>query len=425
MLEMKWVRENPEVVQQAADAKHIHLSVIDLLQTDDQRKQLLQEVEQLRFDRNRANDSIKELIQSGKANESEPFKQQVKQCNIRIQQLEEQRRTIEDSYQRLMLQVPNIISEDTPQGISDKDNIELKRVGEVPDFAFEPKDHVELGSLHQMLDIPRGVKAAGTRNYYLTGNGALLHRAVQQLAIDVLVQKGFTLLEVPLMLREEAMVNTGFFPSGKEQTYKIEAEDKWLVGTSEVPLIAYYQNEIIDVNKPLKLAAVSACFRKEAGSAGRDVRGLYRVHQFSKVEQVIVCRNSLEESEQIFKDITANAEEILQLLELPYRVMAVCAGDLSQKNYKQYDIETWMPSRQAYGETHSSSIVLDFQARRSNIRYKDEQGKLHYCHTLNNTAVASPRILIPLLENHQEEDGTIRIPQALRPYMNGLERLVL
>jgi seryl-tRNA synthetase len=221
------------------------------------------------------------------------------------------------------------------------------------------------------------------------------------------------------------MMNTGFFPTGQDQTYHIEGEDKWLVGTSEVPIVSYYSNEIVDVSQPIKLAAVSHCFRNEVGSASKDVHGLYRVHQFAKVEQVVLCQASLDESELMLQELTQNAEKLLQLLEIPYRVMAICTADMSQKTYKQYDIESWMPSRKTYGETHSSSSLLDFQARRSNIRYRDDQGKLRFCYTLNNTAVASPRILIPLIENHQEEDGSIRIPLALRPYMNGIERLVI
>lgn len=219
------------------------------------------------------------------------------------------------------------------------------------------------------------------------------------------------------------MYNTGYFPAGTDSAYRIDGENRWLIGTSEVPLVAYYDNEIVDVAEPIRLTAATACFRSEVGSAGRDVHGLYRVHQFAKVEQVVFCEADPARSEAMLHEITANAEQLLQLLELPYRVVAVCTGDMSQKNVKQFDIETWMPSRQAYGETHSSSNVHDFQARRSNIRYRDAEGKLRYCHTLNNTAVATPRILIPLLENHQLEDGSIYIPPALRPYMNGLETL--
>jgi seryl-tRNA synthetase len=250
-----------------------------------------------------------------------------------------------------------------------------------------------------------------------------LHRAVQQLAIDVLAERGFTILDVPLLMREETLLNTGFFPTGRDQTYELPYDQRWLVGTSEVPLVSYYANEVVDVEEPIRLAAVSNCFRREAGSAGRDVHGLYRVHQFAKVEQVVLCKQDLSISLQMFEAITKNAEDILIMLELPYRIVSVCTGDLSQKNYKQYDIETWMPSRQGYGETHSSSILLDFQARRSNIRYRDADGSLQYCHTLNNTAIATPRILIPLLENHQRPDGSIYIPKALRKYMNGLEEL--
>lgn len=423
MLDIKWIRQHQDIVQTAADQKGIAISIAQLVDQDNQRLRLLQKIEQLRQERNQKSEAIRAFMQNKSIEQAEQHKQLVKEINQKLGSLEEEHRQVEQQCQQLLLYVPNIISPDTPQGLSDKDNVEIKRQGMPTSFAFEPKDHVTLGELHRMIDIPRGVKTAGSRNYYLTGKGVALHRAVQQLALDWLTNKGFTLIEVPLMVRTEALYNTGYFPLGQEQAYKIEDEDKWLVGTSEVPLVSYYDNEIVDVTEPIKLAAVSTCFRNEVGAAGKDVHGLYRVHQFSKVEQVIICENSVDVSEQMFQHITNNAEEILELLELPYRIMAVCTGDLSQKNYKQWDIETWMPSRQAYGETHSSSILLDFQARRSNIKYRDADGKTQLCHTLNNTAIASPRILIPLLENHQEEDGSIRIPKALQKYMNGLERL--
>lgn len=423
MLDIKWIREHQEQVQSTAEEKGIELSVPELLRWDDQRRVLLQETERLRQERNRLTPQIEAQIREHGPDAAVTLKDDVKQLNRRLQGLEKELEEADREYRRLMLLVPNPVSPDTPQGRSDLDNVEVKRVGESPTFGFAPRDHVALGELHRIVDIPRGVKTAGSRNYYLSGAGVLLHRAVQQLAVDLLVTKGFTLLEVPLMVRSEALENTGFFPLGADQTYRIADDDRWLVGTAEVPLVSYYDHEIVDLTQPIKLAAASLCFRSEVGSAGRDVHGLYRVHQFSKVEQVVLCENDVERSEQLFQEITQNAEELLQLLELPYRVMAVCTGDMSQKTYKQYDIETWMPSRGAYGETHSSSQLLDFQARRSNLRYKDRAGKLQYGYTLNNTMVASPRILIPLLENHQEEDGSIRIPLALRKYMNGLERL--
>ncbi|WP_141500627.1 serine--tRNA ligase [Paenibacillus luteus] len=425
MLDMKWIRTNQEQVQTVANQKGIKILIAELLLKDEKKRLLQQKVEAFRAERNKLSNRIGRLVKQGAQGEAEQTRQRVKESNEKLAVLETELALAEDQVAELMVLVPNIVSPDTPEGRSDADNVERKRVGEAPSFAFETRDHMELGELHDMVDVQRGVKAAGSRNYYLKGTGVLLHRAVQQLAIDLLLRKGYTLLDVPLMVRTEAMNHTGFFPLGEDQTYRMVNEDKWLVGTSEVPLITFHANEIVEADTPIKLAAASTCFRSEVGSAGRDVHGLYRVHQFAKVEQVILCKADLELSEQMLQEITANAEELLQLLELPYRVMAVCTGDMSQKTYKQYDIETWMPSRGAYGETHSSSNLHDFQARRSNIRYRAEDGTLLYCHTLNNTAVASPRILIPLLENHQQEDGSIHIPLALRPYMNGMERLIV
>ncbi|MEC0248567.1 serine--tRNA ligase [Paenibacillus chitinolyticus] len=420
MLDVKWIRAHQAEVEYAARHKGIEVSIPELLELDEVRRSRLAEIEALRQSRNALTEEIGMLLKRGDQPEAARKKQAVKDIHLRLNDLEAAYRLTDQAYTAAMLRVPNPVSPDTPAGQSDKDNVELYRAGTLPDFAFEPKDHVALGNLHRMIDIPRGVKTAGPRQYYLTGAGVLLHRAVQQLALDLLLDKGFTPVDVPLMARGEALLNTGYFPLGEEQTFKLAEEDKWLVGTSEVPLVSYYSNEIVDLAEPVKMAAVSLCFRSEVGSAGRDVHGLYRVHQFAKVEQVIICENSLEKSDELLREITTNAEELMRLLELPYRVVAVCCGDMGQKTYKQVDIETWMPSRNAYGETHSSSNLLDFQARRSNIRYRNAEGRLTYAYTLNNTAVASPRILIPLLENHQREDGSIRIPEALRKYMNGI-----
>lgn len=424
MLDMRWVRQHQERVQTAADHKGIKLSIADLLAWDDQRRVRLQGVEGLRESRNKLSNHIGTLVHNGELAQVEHMRLKVKEINEELIAAEGTLDEAEKHYNELLILVPNVVSPDTPIGRSDADNVEVKRVGMPSDQGYELRDHIALGELHDMIDIARGVKVAGTRNYYLKGAGVLLHRAVQQLAMDLLIDKGYMPLDVPLMVRPEALMNTGFFPLGEDQTYRIADENQWLIGTSEVPLIAYYSNEIVNVVNPIKLSAASVCFRSEVGSTGKDVQGLYRVHQFAKVEQIILCEADPDLSEALLQEITGNAEELLQRLELPYRVMAVCTGDMSQKTYKQYDIETWMPSRQAYGETHSSSNLHDFQSRRSNIRYRDANNNLQYCHTLNNTAVASPRILIPLLENHQDEDGTICIPAALRPYMNGQERLI-
>lgn len=423
MLDLKWIREHAEQVQEAANGKRIDVSVNELLARDEERRALLQETELLRAERNRHSTKVGQLLREGMKPEADALREQVAGINQQLARLDATLDQVQLEVERLLHLIPNVVSPDTPVGNSDLDNVELRVVGTVSSLPENFRDHVELGELHGLIDIVRGVKMSGARSYVLKGAGVLLHRAVQQLAMDILLRHGFTPLEVPLLVREPALLNTGFFPLGRDQVYKLEDEERWLVGTSEVPLVSYYADEIVDVSEPVRLAAASTCFRSEVGSSGRDVRGLYRVHQFAKVEQVILCEPSADVSEAMLQEITGHAEELLQLLELPYRVVAVCTGDMGQKTYKQYDIETWMPSRNAYGETHSSSNLHDFQARRSNIRCRDAEGKLVYCHTLNNTAVASPRILIPLLENHQLADGSIRIPTALQPYLNGLKVL--
>ncbi|MEK3695717.1 serine--tRNA ligase [Paenibacillus sp. FSL R10-2199] len=425
MLDMNWIRENADIVRKTAEWKKVAFPLAELLEWDDRRRKARRETEQRRADRNALTKEVERLLRQGDGAGGEQAKEQVREINAQLTALEAELLEAERRCGELLLLAPNPISADTPIGPDDSANVELRRHGAPPVFGFSARDHVELGELHGILDIPRGVKAGGPRSYVLKGAGLLLHLAVQRLALDVLMQRGFTVMDVPVIVRPEALERTGFFPGGMDQTYELTGEKRWLAGTSEVSLVSLYSDEILDLETPLRLAGMSACFRREVGSAGRDVRGLYRVHQFSKIEQVVMCRNDPGESEQMLQEILGNAEHILQLLELPYRVVAVCSGDMAMKTHKQYDIETWMPSREAFGETHSASNLLDFQARRSGIRYRDEDGRLQYCHTLNNTAVATPRILIPLLENHQQEDGSVYIPQALRPYMGGKERLEL
>ena len=326
----------------------------------------------------------------------------------------------------LLLQLPQPADEEVPVGKDDSENVEIKKWGEVRNFDFPAKDHVELGDKLRLIDIERGVKLAGSRSYVLLGDGTLLHQAVLRLAQDMMVARGFVPMVVPVLVREEPMEGTGYFPLGREQAYAITNEDppKYLVGTAEVSLTAYHMGETLDLGTlPRKYVAMSSCFRREAGTYGKDTAGLYRIHQFDKVEQVVVCKADVNESKRWHQTILANAEDLLQTLKLPYRVVAVCTGDLGQGQAAKFDIETWMPSRKGYGETHSASRFYDFQSRRLNLRYRDEEGKMRYCHTLNNTVVASPRILIPILENYQNADGSITIPEALRPYMAGRGRI--
>ncbi|MBN3523533.1 serine--tRNA ligase [Paenibacillus apiarius] len=423
MLDIKWIRMNADKVQRAARLKGMAFNVQELLAWDAKRRDLLQNTEAMRQERNKASGQIAAHMRAGEKEPAERLKEQVRQLNEELGRAEQELDEAERQYRHLLLLVPNLPADDSPVGVSDADNIEVRRVGAARAFDFPLLDHVELGERLDLFDIPRGVKVGGARSYYLKNAGLLLHRAVQQFAIDMLTDRGFTIMDVPLMVRRDALIGTGFFPLGEDQCYAIPEEQLWLVGTSEVSLVSYYGDEIVDMSKPIRLAGASPCFRREVGSAGRDVRGLYRVHQFAKVEQVILAPNDAAVSNRLLEEMVGHAESILEALELPYRVVAVCTGDMSQKTFKQYDIETWMPSRGAYGETHSASNLHDFQARRMNIRYRDAEGQLQYCHTLNNTAVATPRILIPLLENHQQADGSIRIPEALRPYMRGLAEI--
>ncbi|WP_213525843.1 serine--tRNA ligase [Paenibacillus sp. J31TS4] len=419
MLAIAWIRDNRALLERTARDKGLGVSIIgDVLEADETRRRLIADAERLRKRRNELARETGEHKRRGETESAAALTEEAKELGVRLDEVAQEEARAARRFEELMLLVPNPVSADTPIGASDADNVEVRRVGVPRDFAFAPRDHVELGELHGMIDIPRAVRMAGARSYVLKGAGTRLHRAVQQLAMDLLEERGYTLLEVPILMREEAMTAAGFFPAGRDQTYAVE-ENTWLAGTGEVPLISYYRDEVLDLAEPARLAAATPCFRKEVGSAGRDTRGLYRVHQFAKVEQVVLCRRDPELADRLLAELVANAEQLLRLLELPYRVMAVCTGDQAAKTHKQFDLETWMPSRGAYGETHSASNVLDFQARRANLRYRDTDGRLQYAYTLNNTMVATPRILIPLLENHQQTDGSIAIPAALRPYLHG------
>jgi seryl-tRNA synthetase len=326
-----------------------------------------------------------------------------------------------------MLLVPQIPHPDAPIGHDEGANVEIRQFGQPKgpsDFGFEFRDHLDLGTELGLIDVERGVKLAGARNYVLTGVGAMLHEAVLRLAWDLMIERGWTPLTVPVLVSEKLMVGTGFFPLHRDEVYLAERDEKCLVGTSEVPVTGLHSDEILELDElPKKYIARSTCFRREAGAAGKDTRGLYRIHYFDKIEEVVVCRADPDESAEWHETILQNAEDVMRALELPYRVVEVCTGEMGQSKVRQYDIETWMPSRQAYGETHSASRYHDFQARRLKLRYRDESGKPQACHTLNSTVIASPRVLIPLLEMNQNADGSVTIPTALRKYTNGMERI--
>jgi seryl-tRNA synthetase len=420
MLDIRFIREHPDLVQAGARKKRLDIDSPHLLEVDEQRRQLIARVENLKALRNKVSKDIPTL--QGEAKQAAI--NDMKRVAAESKTLEESLRAVETTFEALMLRVPNIPSEDVPEGESDADNIVIKTWGEIPQFDFPPRDHIELGEHLDIIDIPRAVKLAGSRTYFLKHAGVLLEQAVLQFALHAMVRKGFTPMVVPHLVKDEAMVGTAYFPVGQEQTYRLPEDQLNLIGTAEVPVTAYYADETLtEADLPKYFIGLSSCYRREAGTYGKDTRGLYRVHQFQKVEQVVLCTNDPEVSRREHEHILGNAEELLQALGLPYRVVLVCGGDLGLPQVKKYDIETWMPGRKAYGETHSASKFHDFQARRLRLRYRDQDGNLRFMHTLNNTVIASPRILIPLLEIYQRADGSVTVPEVLQPYMGGIREI--
>jgi seryl-tRNA synthetase len=421
MVDIKHIREHPQKFKDAAEAKRFQVDIDRLLEVDSALRQCRKKLQDITTEKNRLGKSVPRLS----ADEKQPVLDRLSKLKDEETDLQDRAKSLQPEFDELMLQVPQPADDEVPFGEDDTQNVEIKRVGEVRQFDFKPKDHVQLGRDLGIIDIERGVKLAGTRNYILKGDGALLHWAVLQFAADFMVQRGYALLCVPLLMRDEAMFGTAYFPGGEDQTYRMEKDQLNLVGTAEVPLTAYHMGEILGEDElPRKYIALSSCFRREAGAAGKDTYGLYRIHQFDKVEQVVICENSVEQSRKFHDEILANAEAVMQALGLPYRVVNVCTGDLGRGQAKKFDIEAWMPSRDSYCETHSASKFYEFQARRLNLRYKEAESKKNiYCHTLNNTVIASPRILIPILELYQNADGSVTVPEVLRPYLGGKEKL--
>lgn len=431
MIDIKDLRENPEKYQRGAVLKRIAVDIDAVLKADERRLAAQQEFERLRFEQNKASAEIGRLKEPA---EKKAAIARVGELKQQVKEAEDRMKAAEARVEPLLLQIPQPPDADVPEGKDASQNVVLYRWGEPKKFNYPPKSHIELGQALGLIDFERGVKIAGSRSYYLRSLGAELHQAVLRMAFDLMTrEKGFTGMTVPVLVREEAMRGTGFFPGGRDQAYEVDPgpDERFLTGTAEVGLTAYHLDEVLEESTlPRKYVAVSTCFRREAGTYGKDTAGLYRVHQFDKCEQVVICRNDVEESKTRHLEMLSYAEEMLKRLNLPYRVVQCCTGDIGIKNASQIDIESWMPSRanekdpdSGYGETHSASRLYEFQSRRLNLRYKDAQGKLKFCHTLNNTVVASPRILIPILENYQNADGTVTVPEALRPYLSGREKI--
>lgn len=490
MIDIRLLRENPDLFREGARKKHIKVDIDHLLALDRQRREISAQLEQMRADQNRlAKESGPEIgrlsatLKQAEGSERDRLVEQIEalkagpsMLKTEIAGLEEQLRDLEPALRELLLQVPLPPDADVPEGATSEDNVELRRwepgwfnpeAGFEAGKGFAPKTHMDLVRDLGLADFERGVKLAGSRSYLLTGDGARLHNAILRYAMDFIAERGFTPVTVPVLVREEAMVGTGFFPAGREQAYHIDetarqapdeegapaaaaaqaagrarearasnsgaarpdtSRDLYLTGTGEVSLMGMRMDEILDeAELPLKLCTLSTCFRREAGAAGKDTAGLYRIHQFDKVEQVVVCRADEAESRRWHREMIGIVEDFLKSLEIPHRLLQCCTGDLGPKNADMIDIESWMPSRGAYGETHSASRLYDFQCRRLNMRYRPGgaggKGATTFCHSLNNTVAASPRILIPILELYQNADGSVTVPTALRPYMGGAERI--
>ncbi|WP_309569707.1 serine--tRNA ligase [Deinococcus sp.] len=416
MLDLKFIRENAGAVKDAIRVKGVPLDLDDLLTLDRELLGVKQRVEALQTERN----ANAKLVPKVTPDERPALIQKGKDLAEEIKALEPSLRAHEEQLRQLLLRVPNIPHPGVPVGRDDTENVELRREGVVPTFDFTPLDQVELLEGQGWSDFERVARVSGSRSYLLKGDGALLEMAVQMFAMSFLAGRGFTPLSTSALVRPDTLVASGHFPGDEESVYKLEGDELMLAGTAEVPVNSLYAGEQLMYEQlPMTFAAISGAFRREAGSAGRDVRGLIRVHEFRKVEQYVICRADETEGLTWFRTILENAEALLRALELPYRVVQNCTGDMGAGKVLMYDIETWVPSENLYRETHSCSYLGDWQARRTGLRYRDGDGKLVYAHTLNNTGIATPRILVPLLENHQQADGTIRVPEALRPYLGG------
>jgi len=410
MLDFSLLRLAPEKVKNALKRKRVDINFDQLVGLDEKRRALISWVDAKRAEQREFNQKVGKLP----AADREQGLADMKALAQELGQQEKELQTVTEEFQRLWLAVPNIPADDVPEGESDADNQEIKIWGDKPSIEFKPRSHEELIEKLDLADTERATKVAGNKFYYLKNQLVILEMSVMRLAMDVLTSHGFMPLTVPDLARREVMYGAAHFPP-EDDAYYLPKDDLYLAGTAEVGLAGYHMDEVLDAKElPLRYGGFSVCFRREAGSYGKKGSGLYRVHQFHKIEMFVLCLP--EKSEEEHNKLLAVAEEIMQKLELPYRVVLNCGGDLGLPQYKKYDIEAWIPATSGWGETHSCSNDTDYQARRLGIKFRSPDGKSGYVHTLNNTAIASPRVLIPLLEIHQRKDGSVRIPEALVAY---------
>jgi seryl-tRNA synthetase len=414
MLDIKFIRENKDIVKAGAEKKHIDVDIDSLIALDDKRLSAMKKTEDLRAEQNRMNTSIS--IEKD-ANKRMQMIEEMRLVKEDFKKEEDELREIMIQWQALMLQVPNIPDPTAPLGISEEENVVTTVWGDKPVFDFEPKDHIEIMTALGMLDIERGTKVHGFRGYFLTGDGVKLCFAIWNYALDFWSKKGFNPIIPPINTKREALLGCAFIPQGEADIYKAQ-DGSYFVGTSEVPLMGMYMDEVLDKSRlPIKMLGFSPCYRLEAGSHAKDVKGLIRVHEFYKFEQVILCLGSHDESVKYHNEVQKNTEEFIQSLGIPYQVVDACTGDMGFAKVRMSDTNLWVPKEEKYREISSASYFHDFQTRRLGIRYKDENGKMQYTHSLNCTAIPTPRILVSLVENFQQADGSIKIPEVLQKYL--------
>ncbi len=416
MLSLHFIRENIDLVRRAVGEKNVALDLDSLLALDGDVRELKTRVDTLRRQKNEISDGFR----TASPEDRPALGQRAKAVGAEIGEAESSLAEKQAELDALMLRVPNIPWEGAPVGPDESFNTVVRTEGRIPDFDFEPRDHVTLAEMNDWVDLSRVVQVSGSRMYALKGRLALLEQALMFWAQQRLSAEGFTPITVPALVRGQAFLQQGHFPGHEEETYEVPKDELWLAGTAEIALTSLHTGEILEgAQLPIRYAGYSPCFRREAGSAGRDVRGLLRVHQFYKVEQYVICADDPEESAKWHERLLANAETIVRELEIPYQVVETSTGDMGLGKYRMNDIESWVPTLGKYRETHSCSTLHDWQARRANLRWRDSDRKVRFVHTLNNTAIASPRILVPLLENHQTADGRVRLPKALQELMGG------
>lgn len=432
MLDIKFIRENADLIQKAAENKNIKIDIQELLNVDKKRVELMQELEELQATRNNLNDKIK---QAKNDEERQEIIAEGKKIKTEIEEKEPILKQVKEEFENLMVKVPTIPASDVPFGTSDKDNRVAYERGEKRQFDFTPKTHIEIGKDLDIIDFDRGTKVAGFRGYYLKNDGASLTMAIMLYALNKMVSKGFTPMIPPTLVKEFALFGSGYFKgreySESDEIYRIanrevesdgkeNKENKFLVGTAEPSLLAYYSNEVLDESQlPMKICGYSQCYRSEIGSYGKDTLGMYRVHEFMKIEQVVLAPADIELADKLQQEMIGISEEMHMELGIPYRRLEICTGDMSAGKYRMFDSEAWMPGLDRWGETGSASNFVDWQSRRLNVKYKDKDGNKKFVYMLNNTALPSPRVFIAILENYQQKDGSVIVPEVLRPYMPG------